>query len=387
MRAPTDDLSDLVLAERVAASLAVPRATVASGRSSFVLHAPLELLARVSLLPLVAPSARTLARRRITLLAEGYEASGPPLAPARPADFASPAGAAAALSAAVDAEDLDAVDEAATWLAGHAAVRDLAPLLAPTSLDRLSAAGHANIYLELVARPAPSRLGVTMLRPVARALAVGAADRITIPPIADGGDPVPLAKSVANGTVLGPTALSGIAPMVRRAQENGVFARLLDDTGRFVSPSVPPSGLLRAAARTMLQGSAAHAPYGWTHCFTLAQAPLVLAGAGAVPVGQATWVGAAYVAAHWSAYGEDQIDLDRPVPRRTEVTANSLATAASVSHDAHLVKYTLACLDAAATDPMHRDLYLAAASHLHRWWEERGDPNDPLGAVASHPKP
>ena len=45
--ADVDTLSDVELAERAAAVIAVPRAEVAGGRASFVLHAPLELLARV----------------------------------------------------------------------------------------------------------------------------------------------------------------------------------------------------------------------------------------------------------------------------------------------------------------------------------------------------
>lgn len=382
MPAFADDLSDLALAEGVAAVLAIPRATVADGRSSFVLHAPLELLARAALLPLVEPSARPLARQRLVLLTDGYEASGPPLPPAQPGDFPSPAAAAASLATAVEDGDLDTVDQAATWLADHAGIRALAPLLAPTSLDRLSAAGHANIYLALLARPAPSPLGATLLRPIARALAVGAGARITIPPLVAGGDANSLARAVASGPGLGPADTPGIGPTVLRAQDGGAFDGLRNGTGPFAAPPVPPGALLRVAARTMLQGDPAHAPYGWTHCFTLAQAPLVLAGTGAVPVGAAAWVATAYIAAHWSAYGKDHVDLDRPVARRPEVTATSLATAASTAHDAHLVKYTLACLDAASADPTQRDLYLAAADHLHQWWAERGDPSDPLGPNA-----
>jgi hypothetical protein len=41
------------------------------------------------------------------------------------------------------------------------------------------------------------------------------------------------------------------------------------------------------------------------------------------------------------------------------------------------VKYTLACLDAAAADPSAEPLYLAAAAYLNGWWELRGDPDDP----------
>jgi hypothetical protein len=278
----------------------------------------------------------------------------------------------------MDDGDFDAVDSAATWLAEHAGIRALVPLLAPVLLDRLSAAGHANIYLALLARPAPSLLGASMLRSVTRSATLGAEQRIAIPPMTDGGDANALAARVAAGPVLGPADLPFIAPTVLRAQDGGAFSPLLAADGRFPAPPVPPGALLRVAARTMLQGDPDQAPYGWTHCFTLAQAPLLLAGSGAVPVGPAAWVAAAYVTAHWSAYGDGVVDLDRPHEAPPGVTATSLATTAAVAHDAHLVKYTLACLDAAAADPTQRGLYLAAAHHLHQWWAEHGDATDPL---------
>ena len=37
------------------------------------------------------------------------------------------------------------------------------------------------------------------------------------------------------------------------------------------------------------------------------------------------------------------------------------------------MKYTLACLDAAATDRSHERLYLAAAASLVGWWAEVTD--------------
>jgi hypothetical protein len=55
-----------------------------------------------------------------------------------------------------------------------------------------------------------------------------------------------------------------------------------------------------------------------------------------------------------------------------------LATRASIQHDAHLVKYTLACLDAAADDPYERRLFLAAAASLVAWWSGVSNPDDPL---------
>ena len=46
----------------------------------------------------------------------------------------------------------------------------------------------------------------------------------------------------------------------------------------------------------------------------------------------------------------------------------SLATAAALHEDAHLVKYTLACIHSPADDPAFAPLYLSAADHLVRWW-------------------
>jgi hypothetical protein len=51
----------------------------------------------------------------------------------------------------------------------------------------------------------------------------------------------------------------------------------------------------------------------------------------------------------------------------------TLATRAALHHDAHLVKYTLACFDAAATDPSQRRLYLSAAASLSAWWAQFPD--------------
>ena len=47
-----------------------------------------------------------------------------------------------------------------------------------------------------------------------------------------------------------------------------------------------------------------------------------------------------------------------------------LAMQASLHEDAHLVKYTLACFDAAAADPESEQLYMAAAASLAGWWAQ-----------------
>src|SRR3954454_23869310 len=68
-----DQLSDTALAQEVARSISRPRHDPAD---SFVLHAPLELTARLALLPYVAPDHREAARLRLFSIAAQFDAFG-----------------------------------------------------------------------------------------------------------------------------------------------------------------------------------------------------------------------------------------------------------------------------------------------------------------------
>ena len=208
---------------------------------------------------------------------------------------------------------------------------------------------------------------------------------------------------------IGPPHSFFIAPLVEYAQERGVFDAFVDD-GVFVAPDRTPFELLRFAALAMLQGPDEHVPYGWTHCLTLAQAPLLIASSCSDP-GQAAFVSLAYLAAHWAGLGAGAVEnwfspraveasvdealTDSPAVAAAAAwhtadparTLTSLATSASLAHDAHRVKYTLACLDAAAADPVQRRLYLAAAAYLNVWWRHHPDPSDPLDDESCNPHP
>src|SRR5215470_17038567 len=70
--------SDLGLVAEVADVLTTPREDPAD---SFVLHAPLELVARTALLPFVAPDQRATARGQIVAVGTDFEAFGPAVAP------------------------------------------------------------------------------------------------------------------------------------------------------------------------------------------------------------------------------------------------------------------------------------------------------------------
>ena len=371
------DLDDQRLVATVAATVGVPHTDVPEQLGSFTLHAPLELLARAALLPLVAPTARAAARQRIVDIADRYAAAGTPLAAPATAEFDS-------ATAAVDAlGDPDLSDAAAVWLGDRCRPAELAQLLAPTFLASLDAAGHASIFLALLPRYQPRGLPGQMLRHPVHAVTHGSGRAITILPP---GERPPVIDALAQLEPIGPPPSTFIAPLVLHAETHGVFDRV---TG----PAERPFELVRFAAQAMLQGDPARAPYGWTHMLTLAQAPLMLDGP------HRTFVAAAYLAAHWAAYGRGRVDL-AAVPEPVGVplaealrsdpaaaaaaafhtppgpalgaTAATLATIASVAEDAHRVKYTLACLDAGVQDPPAQRLYLAAAAYLNAWWETAG---------------
>jgi len=393
----SDDVSDEALVAAVARVVGQPLDDVPGERSSFVLHAPLELMARAELLSLVEPTGRDAARRRIAEVARTYRAIGTPVP--------EPAGSDATahdLAAAISSGDLDRVDRAAVTLGATLGPWRLRAELADAVVARLGAAGHATVYLSLLGRTRPRGFEGMLLRPVARALAaehdlhLALPDR-TIVDDTDGTAADTLSTALATVASCGPAPSPFIAPTLLHAERSGTYDALLND-GVFRAPATPPCRLLRVAAATMLQGRHDVAPYGWSHCLTLSQAPLQLAEVAGDPAA-CVYVAAAQIAAHWATDGDGPVDLDRvpdplmagddletalhDTPEAAAAAAwhhpdpvavgTRLATMASRGHDAHRVKYTLACLDAAAADPGGRALYLAAAAHLCAWWEAHPD--------------
>jgi hypothetical protein len=164
--------------------------------------------------------------------------------------------------------------------------------------------------------------------------------------------------------------------------------------------------VLRAAALSMLGEPTDSRPYGWSHALTLPQAVLGVSAACSDP-SAALAVAATYVvgfragvAQHdlMDCYEPDDpgVSLDDALEDRPDDAAAAvwhapsasideivtrLATNAATHRDAHLVKYTLACFDAAAFDPEWARVYLAAAAELAGYWATRSDPEDPLGST------
>jgi hypothetical protein len=389
------DLSDEQLFDLAANIISIPKRDPGG---SFVLHAPLELLARRALLPRVAPSRRDAVRKRMVWVASTYARAGDPLEPVLTRDFDSPAGATASLAGATREKDLGAADAAAGWLGRHGSAADVLAL-AESSVDSLAAAGHASIYFWHLARTATGgRAALALVRPLAREVA--RLPELRIEWIRDGvdargGGSATFARALADTPRLGLPGSDFIFPTVHQVDGNGP-ARTL------IPASLPPDraaaavAILRVAAHSMLQDDPTYAPYGWSHCLTLPQSVL-----GITPwLSSATTAGAiaaTYVVGFRAAQSNRDIDVAW-VPERSSVALDDAlcadpATAASATYhasdedlatlaprlaanaasheDAHLAKYTLACLDAAADDPPQRRLYLAAAAYLAAWWSGR----------------
>jgi hypothetical protein len=390
--------SDVDLVAQVGDVLAEPRADQAD---SFVLHAPLELVARAALLPYVQTAHRDQARRQIAAIAEEFEDFGPPVPEPVAADFASTADAATRLAATIERGELDDIDTAARWLGRAATAPELADLLGPDVTPRLAAAAHAPIFLYHLPRVAP-RGEVTgeLLRGLARELgrapgwklhwiderrdgpAVGAQelfDAIAATPLGTRED--------------GPTPF--IYPTMARVDDPGTAADLLGDVTSGASTGARARAVLRAAAWSMLLEPGDHAPYGWSHCLTMPQAVLGLAPR-SVDASTALAIAATYVVGFRSALAQHPLTAeftpdDPGVPLADALSSSAataaaavwhlpeaqlpelvreLATRASIQRDAHLVKYTLACFDAADADRVHRRLFLTAAASLVGWWAQ-----------------
>jgi hypothetical protein len=347
------------------ASISVPRHTAAN---SFVLHAPLELMARVGLLPWLDADRTVEALDAIDRLRREYEAAGDPVDDPAPIEGAAGPRGAAELVRAMAAGDLDLVDRLAASLLPTVGTHEAVGLLGPTVVPSLAAAGHAPIGLHLLTRV--GGLPTTLLRGTLRSLAAHPEWRVGwFDSIAGDGDPSGLYDALKVVPMMGRPGSDFIHPLMSQVLDTGVAARLL---GPLLSDRLDvleaSRTLARAAAWSMVHDDPSQAPYGWTHALTMPQGVMALAGAG-VPARTAFAVAATFMVGFRAAHGTVELPaLLSPGPA-PDVTSGELAAAASRHHDAHVVKYTLACLHAADDDPGFRPLYLSAAAYLLEWWQ------------------
>ena len=394
--------SDRRLSAAVADVLATPKVAPAD---SFVLHAPLELLARTGLLSYIRPGARDGARRRLVELAAKYEAAGEPVAPPAPVALTDREALARALVAAITAGELDDADRFATALGSCATPTELRRWLGPEVVSSLAAAGHASILLYLLPRVAAAGdMSGAIVRGPVRELARYPEWQLRW--FDDPEEPA-LARCLAEVLVevpmLGVPGSDFIFPIMHQAEASGVAPHLVSSAlARSVNLDLANRQLGRMAAMSMLQEPSDYAPYGWSHCLTMPQAVIGIAAesSSAEQQRRALAIAATYVVGFRAAFGRVVIDptWEPDVPMYRDLVealaigpqhaasavwhapadalddaVAELATRAALHHDAHLVKYTLACIDAAAADPGARRSYLAAAASLSAWWSQVGD--------------
>src|SRR5437763_7502158 len=149
----------------VAAATAVISVPKLAPADSFVLHAPLELLARALLLPFVRPAALPKARARIEWLAAKYAAAGDPVEQPSPVDVTSVNDGVGRFLGAVRAGELDEVDRVAHWLGTHASPDELQRALAEPIAASLAAAAHGSILLYLLPRVGGDGIGTLLQGP------------------------------------------------------------------------------------------------------------------------------------------------------------------------------------------------------------------------------
>ncbi len=390
--------SDAYLTGIAAEQIAVPRDAPAN---SFVLHAPLELLARTALLPYVDATFREQARERITEVVRTFTSFEPAAYPARRRTFDRVDEAVGHLSDAMDANDLDAADEAADWLGTHLTPVELSTALADLIIGSLAAAAHAPIFLWLAPRVSPRwNLTGRLLRPLVRELTRNSSmklhwvdQRHTTPAAAREATGADMTAALASTPKLGEGPNNFIFPTMSRVDTAALAPALLGPVCGPGEITARGRAVMRAAAWSMLSEPTTHAPYGWSHALTMSQAAIGIGGSCVDPT-RALATAATYVFGFRAslateplvegfephrfdgslseafAAGSDAAAAAAwhfPGERRAELVTY-LANRAAIHPDAHQVKYTLACLDAMGDDPHAARLYVAAAARLVGYW-------------------
>jgi len=395
-KSPASGLSDAALAGAVAAAIAAPKR---AADSSFLTHAPLELTARLGLLPLVEPHARDQTRRRIAAIAGDYARAGEEVENA-PGEFSDAGAATEFLKRAIGKGDADGADAALLSLVPRVSAPALSAALAGEILPMLGAAAHAPILLADLPRHygRVDGVGVLLRAPVAMIAKMADAriawhDRDESAPFSGCAEAELFRRLTAPPSVRSPSPY--IAPTMLAVEAGGYAARLLGDVTATLSPEAAARAILRIAALSMVQDDPASAPYGWTHALTM---PLGVFGCADVVDDKRALVriAATYALGFRATMGKVALSAEPPErpardtihhvdpivaagaayhagPAQVLAIKTALATRAATHRDTHLAKYTLAAFDAAARDPSAEKLYLAAAAYLGAWWDAHPD--------------
>jgi hypothetical protein len=371
--------------------------------SSFRLHAPLEIMARYHLLPLVSAVDRDLARIQIVATASHYHASGEGVSPPEKMRIARSSDAAANLRRAVQAGDVERADALCLSLADAGGLQELLDSISDLTLRTLTGAAHTHIGLVLLTRMssdvAPAVLGLARagVRSLAQAPGLNLKRVTTHRTLKD--PETELASILRAVPVVSPVG-PGMVAMMQATEQAGLPDRMLGDALLSNADEVRCESALRTACRiaalSMLEDKPEAAKYYWTHCLTLPHAAWILTRC--LP-GRSFAAEAAHTAAIWvmairASQGNGNLkslpELEPVAMDLTEALLHSpraaasvawfarqderprieqtIATEAAIRNDAHLVKYTWACLDAAVQDPIHAPLFHAAAACLCSIW-------------------
>ena len=391
-----DRMTDAELLRAACQLLSIPCVGAAN---SFTLHAPLELMARAQLLPLVSAQWRESARQRIVSIAATWSATVGPSEPSD--DTANDVELLCALTEAVRDGGPETADGAFVALCARRGQDQVVADIVDVVLPRLGGAAHGAIFLELLPRFRPAGINpALMARTLLRDIARHPDHRLRWfdqphPEVADG---VSLTDRLVSPAADSEPSSHFVQPTMALVEDTGLAQRTLADVTHGLSITEARHQLLPIAAMSMLQDAPASAPYGWTHCLTLPQATLAVAHL-ASDAQRAIDVAATYVLGYRATQSSGPIDpsWEPSPPRRfvAEVTRLDPSAAAATAwhakpdmrahiiqqlidhaaphHDAHLAKYTLACLDAATQDPANERLFLAAAAYLAAWWRQHDD--------------
>ncbi len=383
-----ETLPDAELVDAAAAVIGRPKE---AEPNSFVLHAPLELLARAALLVHVSPAVRPDVRLRIAWLAATYDAAGPGITVV-PVEFRTESAAVDALGDAIGAGDIAGAGAIGSWLGRNVDAPALTASIGDAVVPSLAAAAHGPIFLHHLQRVASrSPVAGSLFANLARDLARHPGWELTWMDHARrvDGD---LVAALAATPVLGPPGSNFIYPLMDQAESSGLAAEI---AGRAVgSPTdvrAASIAIVRVATASMLLDDPTQAPYGWSHCLTIPQsvaaiAPLLADPSRAIAVAATQVVGfrAGLGSAPLSSLAAGGLTPDGLLgtPAPDPATLQGVIDRAAVHPDAHLAKYVIACLDAARTDPTGAGQHLAAATHLDAWWQASPAGDDPILAMA-----